>query len=184
MNSVFTDLEALRLDTTAAVAGAVEVLTHVPVRKPTRTEFIRVHPEPEYSLDTTVFTDKEENETYLVAPGMRAELVGETRPVLLRTCLNRQGVLFIWPVPLPTEDGRRFVWHDTAREAMRHATEHWVRVASDMAMGCYRIYEAEGQLTEPVWPEKSFQELLELAFAQRVIGDSDHPLVRRLRGLN
>src|SRR3954447_4883118 len=180
-DSVFHDLAALRLDGANTSVGAVEVLTHVPVRKPNRHEFFRVH--PDYRLDTTVFTDKEERESYFVTPPMRAALVGEARPVILVLAITRQNALFIWPVPLPGEDGRRNAWTDTAQEAMRLAQEHWVRLMPDMGLGAYRIYRAEGQLSDPVWPDKPFEELLEIAFRDRVIDSPDHPVVRRLRGL-
>src|SRR5215212_5424207 len=166
-NSLFHDLAALRLDGAGTTAGAVEVLTHVPVRKPNRHEFFRVHPDDR--LDTTVFTDKEERESYFVAPAMRSALVGEARPVLLVPAISRQNALFIWPVPLPSEDGRRNAWTETAQEAMHRAREHWVRLMADMGQGLYRIYLAEGQLSDPVWPNKPFEELLEIGFRDRVI---------------
>jgi hypothetical protein len=53
-----------------------------------------------------------------------------------------------------------------------------------MALGCYRIYRAEGDIPEPIWPKESFQELLQLAFSGRIIESADHPVVRRLRGLS
>jgi len=180
-NSLFHDLAALRLDGAGTTAGAVEVLTHVPVRKPNRHEFFRVHPDDR--LDTTVFTDKEERESYFVTPAMRGALVGEARPVILVPAITRQNTLFIWPVPLPGEDGRRNPWTDTAQEAMRLAQEHWVRLMPDMGLSAYRIFRAEGQLSDPVWPDKPFAELLEIAFRDRAIDSSDHPVVRRLRGL-
>jgi hypothetical protein len=179
--SLFQDLSALRFDATGAAAGAVEILTHVPVRKPNRHEFFRVH--LDYILDTTVFTDKEERESYLVMPAMRGALVGEARPVLLVPAMTRQNALFIWPVPLPSEDGRRNAWTETAQEAMHLAQEHWIRLMPDMSLGAYRIYRAEGQLSDPAWPDRPFEELLEIAFRGRVIDSSDHPVVRRLRGL-
>jgi len=181
MTSLFSDLAALRLDSADSAAGVVEVLTHVPVRKPNRYEFFRTH--PGYVLNTTVFTDKEERESYLVAPTMRSALVGEARPVLLVPVITRQNALLIWPVSLPSEDGRRNAWTDTAQEAMRLAREHWVRLMPDMGLGAYRLYQAEGQLSDPVWPDKPFEELLEIAFRGRVIDSPDHPVVRRLRGL-
>src|SRR4051794_32182170 len=168
MAGLFSDLGALRLDSTDATAGAVEVVTHVPVRKPNRHEFFRVH--PEFVLDTTVFADKEDrDEYYLVMPGMRGSLVGEARPVLLVPVITRQNTLFIWPVPLPSEDGRRNLWTDTAQEAMHLAKKHWVRLMADMGLGAYRISRAEGQLSDPVWPDKPFAELLEIAFRDRLI---------------
>ena len=180
-SGLFDDLTSLRLGAAANAAGAVEVLTHIPVRKPSRHEFFRVH--PNHILDTTVFIDKEEREVYLVIPSMRAHLVGEARPVLLVPTISRQNAIFIWPVPLPSEDGRRNAWTDTAQEAMHLGREHWIRLMPDMGLGAYRIYKAEGQLSDPIWSDKPFQELLEIAFKGRVINSPDHPVVRRLRGL-
>ena len=34
------------------------MLSHVPVRKPNRTEFVRVHPDPVMAFPTAVFVDK------------------------------------------------------------------------------------------------------------------------------
>jgi hypothetical protein len=53
-----------------------------------------------------------------------------------------------------------------------------------MSLGYYRIYRAEGDIPDPVWPDKPFPELLKLAFAKLVIDSPDHPIVRRLRGLS
>jgi hypothetical protein len=181
--SLFNDLTSLRLDPGEAASGAVEVLTRILVRKPQRHEFFRVH--PDHVLDSTVFTDKEDRESfYFVTPTMRGPLVGEARPVLLVPAVTRQNALFIWPVSLPSEDGRRNAWTETAQEAMYLAREHWVRLAADMSWGTYRIYRAEGQLSDPVWPDKPFEELLEIAFKDRVIDSPDHPVLRRLRGLS
>jgi hypothetical protein len=144
-----------------------------------------VHPDEAYTLDTTVLIDKEDGgEAYLVTPSMRAALVGEARPVLLSTAITRQGSVLIWPVPLPSEDGRRNRWADTAHDAARLSKGHWVRLAADMSLGYYRIYRAEGDIPDPVWPDKPFPELLKLAFAKLVIDSPDHPIVRRLRGLS
>jgi hypothetical protein len=56
-------------------------------------------------------------------------------------------------------------------------------MAADMSLGAYRIYTAEGQLSDPVWPDKMLAQLLEIAFKDRVIEREDHPVVKRLRGL-
>src|SRR5215471_3344130 len=115
--SIFDNIDALRLSPDAvATAGIREILTHVPVRKPNRTEFFRVHPDPDMALATGVFIDKEEREVFFVTPAMRAELAGEMKPVVLMTAITRQGVVFLWPVPLPDESGRRNTWWETARE--------------------------------------------------------------------
>jgi hypothetical protein len=183
--SVFDNLEAIRLSPDAdATAGTREVLRHVPVRKPNRTEFVRVHPDTEMQLATGVFVDREERETFFCVPELRAELAGELKPVLLVTAISRQDVVFLWPVPLPDEGGRRNAWAETAREACELAKTAWMRLAPDMSLGAYRIYEAEGQLSAPVWPDKTLTELLKLAFKDRIIDSAEHPVVKRLRGLS
>jgi hypothetical protein len=62
------------------------------------------------------------------------------------------------------------------------ATKTWVRVAANMALGAYDVFEATGQLGDPEWPAARFAELLRVAFKDRYIKDSNHPVLRRLRG--
>jgi hypothetical protein len=85
---------------------------------------------------------------------------------------------------LPGEDnplGRS--WHESARKAAEIAKTDWIRISSDKGLGGYRVRKAEGRLSDPQWPDKSFGELLTIAFADRIIMSEDHPVVRRLRGL-
>ncbi len=182
--SVFDNLDVLRLGSNAtALAGTREVLTRIQVRKPHSQEFVRVHPDPAMSFATSVFVDKvKRGEVYLVTPPMRGALAGELKPMLLMAAVTRQGVVMLWPVPLPGADGRTNPWWETAREAAELAKTTWVRVVSDMALGANRIYVAEGQLSEPEWPDMPLQRLLELAFRERVIDGPGHPILKRLRG--
>ena len=181
---IFANLDALRLSPDAAsVAGTSEVLSHVPVRKPNRHEFFRTRPDAEYWFDTGVFEDKEERETFFVAPRMREALVGEIKPVLLVPTITRQGVLLLWPLKLPVEGQRHNGWMETARDAAELAKTAWVRLAADMGLGGYRIYQAEGELSEPEWPDRPFPEIMRIAFRDRIVDTENHPVVRRLRGL-
>jgi hypothetical protein len=182
--SVFENLEALRLSPEdAATVGFREILSRVPVRKPSRHEFFRVHPDPAMALTTGVFIDREEREVYFVAPDLRGEMAGEWRPMMLVTVTTRQNVTLLWPVPLPDETGRRNEWATSARQACEQAKSHWVRLVPDLALGAYRIYLSEGKLSEPDWPDKSLTELLALGFKDRIVDSVDHPVIRRLRGL-
>jgi hypothetical protein len=181
---IFTNLDALRLSSDAAAFGGTsEILSHVPVRKPNRHEFFRTRPETEFWFDTGVFEDKEEREIFFVTPKMREALVGEIKPVLLVPTITRQGVLILWPLKLPTEGQRHNGWMETARQAAELAKTRWIRLAADMGLGGYRIYQAEGELSEPEWPEKPLTEILQIAFRDRIVDSETHPVVRRLRGL-
>src|SRR5262249_48800525 len=154
----------------------------VPVRKPNRQEFVRVHPDPEWRLETAVLELKEERETYLVDPGLWADLPGEIVPKVLFTAVNRQGVVFLWPARLPGEDGKQDEWNRSALEAAQLATDSWVRVPANMSLGAYEVYQATGDLPEPAWPDGGFQKLIEVAFKDRFIRALDHPVIRKLRG--
>jgi hypothetical protein len=183
---IFDSLDALRLDPTESLVGAKELLTHVPVRKPNKDEFFRQHPNSAYTLSTATYEDRNEREVYLVLPVMRPHLAGFLKLVVLALCRTRQGVLFWWPIPLPTEDGNRGggrAWGDSARAAADEGRRHWVSLRADMALGAYRVFHAEGSLPDPIWPEETPQELLRIAFRGRIIDHPDHPVIRRLRGL-
>lgn len=165
-----------------AATGVKKALIRVPVRRPNPQEYIRVHPGEAYRLDTAVIDLKDDRETYLVAPELRAELFAEIKPVRLFTTVSRQGVVALWPCKLPTADGRPNPWHDTALRAAELAMRRWTRIVADMGLGGYQPYTAAGDLSEPEWPEQSFPELLRIAFAANYIDRPDHPVIRRLQG--
>ena len=180
------DLDNLRLDSNfAATAGVKKLLRTVPVRKPSKQEFVGVHPDPAFRENFAMIELKEDRESYLIAgPGLAAELAAEATNMTLFTAVNRQGVVFLWPVRLPSADGKEMVWHSSAREAAAEAVTTWTRVTANMALGAYEVAIAETITTEPQWPDFSFQDLLRIAFKGRLITDLNHPVVKRLRGLS
>jgi hypothetical protein len=60
----------------------------------------------------------------------------------------------------------------------------WVRVKANMSLGAYEIFEAEASIPDPEWPDVPFQELLRIGFRDRLIDRLDHPVIKRLRGMN
>ncbi len=177
------DPEALRLSQDfAALADVKPILAAVPVRKPNKQDYVRIHAAEDYQLTTALLELKDERETYLIAPGLRQELFGELVPVKIFTAINRQGVIFLWPCRLPDETGRSNPWHESALEAAARAKTNWMRIAADMSLGAYRIWEASGELPEPEWPEQSLRDLLAIGFKGRYIDTHDHAVLKRLRG--
>ena len=179
------DPERLRLSQDfSQTVGVKKMLLTVPVRKPPKEAWVRVHPDPSYRVETAVIEFKEEQETYLVDPGLWPELATEATfgPRAFFTAMTRQKVLFLWPVRLPGPDGRDNEWNRSALEAAMMASKKWVRVVANMALGAYEVFEATGDIPEPEWPEQSFGELLRIAFKDRFIQDLDHPVLKRLRG--
>jgi hypothetical protein len=166
----------------ASTVGVKKVLTKVPCRKPNRQEFVRVRVGADWRVDTAVFEDTIDRETYLVAAEFIPEMAEEVRPVCLRLSINKQGDIFLWPCKLPGADGRTNHWHESAIKSARHAEEKWVRVSANMSAGMYDTFEATGDLAEPTWPEISFRDVLELSFRNRRIDSHDHPILKSLRG--
>lgn len=180
---IFADLEAIRLrPDEAGMIGSEEVLVHVSVRRPNVNEFVRTNPDPAMWFATSIYIDAE-RETFFVAPNVRDSLIAGVKAVLLTPTIDQRGVFFIWPVALGDGSGRRNAWHETAREAAELAKAEWVKLVSDMSSGCYRIFRAKGKLKDPTFPAKSLEELLRIAFRDRVIDSEDHPAVRQALGL-
>jgi hypothetical protein len=179
------NLSALRLDQSFAdTVGVKKLLTTVPVRKPNRQDFVRVHPDARYRLTPVAIIEvKEDREAYLVRPDMAQVLPGEFVIVTLFTTITRQGTLHLWPVKLPDPQGRHNEWHRSAAAGAERAMKKWVRVTASMSLGAYEIFEASGDLPEPVWPDISFEEILKVAFRDHIVDRADHPLVQRLQGI-
>lgn len=179
------DLNRLRISQDfVAAASTKKLLTTVPTRKPSKEWFVQTHPDESYRLQTFVIELKEDSETYLIDSSLWSELASEATfsPRLLVTTVNRQGVLFLWPIRLPGSDGRHDEWSRSSLEAATHATGKWVRVVANMSLGAYEIFEAAGQWAEPEWPNLPFQQIVRTAFKDHFIDSLDHPVLKRLRG--
>ena len=176
------DLTKLRLDQSfVESAGVKKLLTSVPVRKPNPQDFVRVHPDSKFRAALAVIELKEDREIYLLTPPIARELPGEFNMVMLFTAINRQGVVHLWPARLPAPDGRVMEWHRSALDAADLAMRRWVRVKANLSLGAYEIVEA-ATTAEPEWPTVSFQELLRIAFRDRLVDRLDHAVIKRLRG--
>jgi hypothetical protein len=173
----------LRLDQSfVETSGVKKLLTTVPVRKPNNQDFVRVHTDESYRLTSAIIELKDDREVYLVLPHVAHQLPGECSPVVLYSAINRQGVVFLWPVKLPTADGKINEWHRSAAEAAERAMSVWLRVKADMALGAYAMYEASSSIPDPIWPAYTFKELLKIGFRDRLVDCLDHPVIKRLRG--
>jgi hypothetical protein len=180
----FDDLAALRLDQSfVQTAGAEKLLITVPVRKPNKQDFVRVHPAPEYREDFALIELRDDREMYLLLPEVARNLPGEFSMCTLYTAINRQGVVFLWPVKLPGADGKILPWHTSAAKAAELSTTRWLRVVPNMSLGAYDTFRAAATIPDPEWPKYTFKELLRIAFKDRLVTNLDHPLVKRLRGL-
>jgi hypothetical protein len=179
----FADLNKLRLSQDFVEQASVKkLLTTVPVRKPHAQDFVRVHSGADFRMPFAFIELKNDDREHYLVMGIATTVPNEIVMKMLYTAINRQGVVFLWPVPLPTADGRVNEWHRSAREAAERAMNRWIRIKAKMELGANEIFEAPGNIPDPEWPEHSFQELLRIGFRDRIIQSLDHPVLKRLRG--
>jgi hypothetical protein len=163
------DPKNLRIDQSFLKQGvAKKLLTTIPVRKPHRQDFVRVHPDVNYRVPTALL--EYERDTYILTPGFAPQRgQNEYYMATIYVCINRQKVVSLWPVKTPGVDGKQMAWHTSAQEAAELAMSRWVRVTANMDLGAYEISEALAEYDEPVWPDLSFRDLLKIGFKNRMI---------------
>jgi len=182
----FDDMEGLKLSLEDAGLSdhTEEVLMRVPVRKPLKHEHFRVRAGAEHTFTTVLYEDRETREFYFVAPAMISKLraITDVFVAVLVQFMTKQKVLGIFPLKIGSDSTARSGWQDTALTAAELAKTSWVRMQADMALAGYRVMKAKGDLGEPDWPSIPFNELLDVAFKDRVIASEDHPVFNKLLG--
>jgi hypothetical protein len=177
------DFNAIRSRDFADPADVTTLVTRVPVRRPNGHTFVRVHPGQDYRFPVDLIELPDEEETYLIYSNEVAAALDEVRkPCMLYTAITRQGTVFLWPVKLPRGNKKLVAWHASATEAAETAMKFWVRINADMEVGAYKITVARGVIPDPEWPNLTFEELLRIAFQDRLVNSLTHPLVRRYLG--
>ncbi len=164
-------------------AIGLETQVHVvPVKKPSKQSFVRVHPSAEFRVAMALLRD-DTGEMYAVTSKMLGLLADEAKPMMVYTATDEAGNVFLWPVGLPGIDGRTNAWWQSAHAAAALATKEWVRVVSATEAGFYKTKTSKVDKGEPKWPEMTFEQLVLTAFGDgRLIDSQDHPVVRRLNG--
>lgn len=180
-----TDLDLTKLTLTqnfSQLAGVKKVVTTVPTRKPNKQLWLRVRRGAEWQVQVLTLTMQDTGDVYFVHPDLYGELADDVRPMMLYLYITRDGTLCLWPVSLPSEDGRLNPWAQSAHTAAKAAQLDWVKVVSSQSLGAYEIRVPTARMDEPTWPELSMREILNLAFRDKLITSLDHPIVRGLRG--
>jgi hypothetical protein len=179
------DPERFRVDQSELDQPATKtVLTTVPIRRPGKLEFFRVHPSPTYRLSPVYFIAlNQSREYYIIAPELRSQLRPKEYSVgQLFLAVNRLDNPFFWLVTTQSPTGRISDWYNSALECAEQAIHNWIQMSADMAAGGYVVTLAEDPLPEPIWPEQSFKDLFALAFKRRLITDTGHKIFNELRG--
>jgi hypothetical protein len=178
-------MAGFKLDRTGKGPVLTRVQLSVPVRKPHRTEFVRVHPDPAmqavFLLHREVIDGRPTDTSYLVKEELEPLFDGSAKPCRMFVAITRQGTEFLWPISEP-DDGRVTDWVRTAREAAELAKQGWVSVRSNMSAQAYDVVHAVGNIGEPRWSGRTLEELAVLAFKGKQIVALDHPIIKQIEG--
>jgi hypothetical protein len=160
----FIESVRLRQDFDSKVT-AKKAIVSVPVVKPDKKWFIRVNGKDDWQLEVALL--EEGREQYIVSPAMHPEVADVAKPSLLYTAVTSTGNVFFWPVNLPKDGEGANTWTDSAKRAAARAKDHWIRISANWTFKNYDVFEAQGTIAPPVWPEMGFEALLKIAFANR-----------------
>lgn len=130
--------------------------------------WFRVHPDKE-RLVGPFFVARSDDQWWLVHPDVVPEvrISGLWRADLFEA-MYEDGRTIIIPLTYPMlgKEG----WYDSLQEAIKVSRKQWVSIESDRDQGSYDVHtEPKKKRTEPDWLGCDFGELVESAFAGRII---------------
>jgi len=175
-------LSSLRLPDTYSASGGTTLPLKPTFGKMNKHRFCRVHPGAEFKFRCLLVDDKENSETYLAAPNMAGHLGSLATPKTIRVAVDNSGVPKLIAEPYVDPSGRRNLWQSSYKEAIKQAETDWVRVEANMQAGQYEITKSTNDLGDPRWPKQSIDELINDAFAGRIIDSPEHPYIRQIQG--
>jgi hypothetical protein len=120
-----------------------------------------------------IMLTKHESKLYLVNASLSQALSGQLFRGSLYAAASETSEIFIWSVKLSAQ---------TAVEAAKAACESWCRVKWDHASKSYKIEKSGKQHAEPKWRFTSFDQLIESAFAGRVLNSTEQEVVQEILG--
>lgn len=159
-----------------------QAVVAVNVGKPSKHQFVRTSKDESQHFEAGLLKD-DDGTLYLVIPGMFPILGDLVKPYRLVTTYIKHAGIMLWALRYPNTNRTTDLWATSAMEAADIAQNKWVRIQGNMSLGYYEVSVAQGDLGEPDWPSVTIEELLDKAFAGRIVDSEDHPIVRRLRGL-
>jgi hypothetical protein len=182
--NVFDNLEKARAREESEVSYNQRQISHIAVKRPDPHWFVRLH--PDWEFDVIVYEDREnQGLVYYVWPELEEEIGRFGRRTELRFGVTTTGTYFLWPLKLPGKTGDTNLWNSTALICAKRCCEppftQYYAIRSNRQSGGYETILAARSHVEPIWLDLPVNEILKLGFNDRVILDTNHPIMRRLR---
>lgn len=181
------EFRAMRRDMDGVKGASAAGIVTINARKaPPKNEFFRVHKTFAPSVPIINIEKGMEKHYFAVAPHMVEPLAAIGITVAYHTLyftITSGATFTVVPVRDADEGGEATNdYNSTKAIAMRRGRTEWVRMYTDMANRCYKVFPAEeGRFSDPSWPDLSHAVIFRLAFRDkgRLIDSVDHPLFQK-----
>jgi hypothetical protein len=176
-----TNIRELRLSQDfEGLAEVTKVVTSVAIGKPHHHTFFRVHPKWAELYWILELKNAMRSDFYIVDTSSVPELTTEVSPRRLVPIITRDGSLYIWPLRISTAEKNLDAAGASSYAAARLAQQSWIRLRWNGHE--FDATVAKAAIPEPTWPDITFDEMIEIAFAGKVIDSPEHPVVKTLNG--
>jgi hypothetical protein len=164
-------------------ANAEERSTDVRFGKPPKGMFFAVRAETTKPWKDRAFyflLEMEGRDPLIVAPDVAKQKIAEgedvIRPILIVRYVTMAGEEGLWPLKLDKPDTKSNRFNKSALMILEEAEKRWVRLIS--AKGHYRFNPSKKTFEEqrPKFSDRSFQELIDLEFKDRIATTLDHEI--------
>jgi hypothetical protein len=180
----FAEIKKLRVRNKTLIEGDSDHGA-VSMGPPPKDKFFLCPDDDDWYLHAMVWADPlDSRRIYYIAEPLweLSDLQGALRAVILVPWMLTNSMLGIWSIS--TKDFGGGDYRETSLDAVRKARRGWVRVQSDRKEKRWHNFEPHEALPDKTWPvDLTPEKFYRKAFGNRVVTSTDHPLVRRLRGL-
>lgn len=163
--------------------GAKKYQHIVPFRKPSNDIYIRVNPDLKWRSPASLHKEAETGDFYFISAEVIPLFNGSVAPYTIYSAITRQGDFLLWPIRIEESLTRQNNWISSGHKIAKQAEDKWLKISSNHKTQSYEAYVAQGEIPEPIWPEEGFEQMLDRAFKDRMVMDTDHPLIRKINGV-
>jgi hypothetical protein len=185
------DLNKFKSKRADAIANVATLQTGLPVsNKSQAKDFVRLHPDEDYWSDELCFVmvpikGAKRDSLHLIEEDLAMQFLPSGKVLRFRLALAAKphDVFFLCHIPTRNLDNS---WNRDNVMACEKAKTLWTQATSRGEEGVdgYLVQPAQNPdaFPEPKWPEQSLSDLIDRAFAGRMIVTEDHPALLRLIG--
>ena len=185
------DLNKFKSKRADAVAKVDTLQTGLPVSSMSQAkDFVRLHPDEEYWSPELCFVmvpikGAKRDSLHLIEEDLAMQFLPSGKIMRFRLALTTKplDVFFLCRIPTRNLDNS---WNRDSVAGCEQAKKLWTQATSrgEEGVDAYLLQVARDPdaFPEPKWPEQSFSDLIDRAFAGRMIVNEEHPALLRLIG--